>query len=107
MESAGKSPDAIDNYSKQVGRDAADMAKRLAGDAMKVADNAATCGTAYFQDPVEAAGKKFDGVKLPGSQTSDYRVKAINDESVKTVLIAAVVGSLITAFLLTALRDRA
>ncbi len=106
MQSSEKSPDEIANDAKEVGRDAADKAKGVAADAMKVANDAVASGKAYVQDALGGAGKKFGEVRSQVTQTTDCLVKAINDEPVKAVLVTAAVSSLITAFFLTALRDR-
>ena len=98
MDDFNKSPNQIADDAKQVGQDAVTKAKGVGSDAKQVANDAVDSGKAYAQDAVNAVGKKIDNVKSQVSQTTDALTKAINEEPVKAVLIAAVVSPVLTAW---------
>ena len=123
MNDFNKTPNQVANDAQQVGKDAIDTAKggasgsaqagknmadkasSVASDAKKVASDAVDTGRAYAKDAVNAAGKKIDSVKSQFDQSCEYVVQAINNEPVKAVLITAVVSSVLTALLASALRS--
>lgn len=105
MDDFNNSPEQVADDAKQVGEDAVNKARGVAADAKRVANDALDTGRAYAKDAVNAAGKKIDSVKSQVTQTTDYLTKAINDEPVKAVLIAAAVSSVITALLISATRS--
>ena len=93
------------NDAKQAAQDALGKAKDVASDAKQAADDALDTGKAYAQDAVNAAGRKIDSVASQWTQTTDALTKAINDEPVKAVIIAAAVSSVLTALLVAAMRN--
>ena len=110
MQSPEKTPDQIAGQAKRAGEDAAgqvkNAAKSAAIDIQSTTDDAATTGKAYVQEVLKTAGKQFEMVKSQMGQTTDYLAKAINDEPVKAVVVTAILSSVLTALLLSALRDR-
>ncbi|WP_077003422.1 hypothetical protein [Variovorax sp. KK3] len=100
-----KSTDQVADEAKQVGQDAVDKAKGIASDARQVVDDAVDTGRAYAQEAVNEAGKKIRGVKAQANQTADYLTHAIQQDPVKAVLITAVISSLLTALVVSAVRN--
>lgn len=110
MQTSEKTPDDNASQAKRTGEDATgqvkNAAKNAAADIQSTADDAMATGKAHVQDAIKAASKQFDTVKSQVSQTTDYLTKAINDEPVKAVVVTAIVSSVLTALVLSALRDR-
>ena len=105
MDDFNKSPDQVADDAKQLGEDAVSKAKGIALDAKRVAGQAVGTGRAYAKDAVNAAGRKIDEAKSQVGQAADYLTKAINDEPVKAVLIAAGLSAAITALLISAMQN--
>ena len=105
MSEFDKSPDQVANDAKAVGQDAKSKAKDLASDAKSIASDAIDSGRAYAREAVNAAGRKIEGAKSQLSQSCEFVTKAIHDDPVKAVVVTAVLSSLITALLVTALRS--
>ncbi|MBN8750962.1 Uncharacterised protein [Xylophilus ampelinus] len=68
------------------------------------ATEAVDAGKAYAKNAVNSAGKKLNATRSQLSDACDSVVKAINDEPVKAVVATAVVSSLLTTLLVSALR---
>lgn len=95
----------MDNYTSldQQGDDqysSNDSTDRIKG----AANEAVDAGKAYAKNAVNSAGKKLNATRSQLSEACDSVVKAINDEPVKAVVATAVVSSLLTALLVSALR---
>ncbi|MDN4592255.1 hypothetical protein DBA29_27675 [Xenophilus aerolatus] len=69
-----------------------------------VATEADDAGKAYAKNAVNSAGKKLHATRSQLNDACDSVVKAINDEPVKAVVATAVVSSLLTALIMSALR---
>ena len=104
MNDFDKSPDQVADEARQVGQDAVYKAKSIGADAKQVANDAVDAGRAYAKGAVSAVGKKMGDVKSQLTHTTDYVTKAINDEPVKAVVVTALISSLITALLISAMR---
>lgn len=105
MEQDSKSAEQVADDAKVVGQDALNKARAVANDAKTVAGDAYETGKTYARDAVNAAGKKIEGAKSRMTDTCDSVVKAINDEPVKAVVIAAVAGSILGALLVASMRS--
>jgi len=105
MNDFNQSPHQAAEGAEQFGHAASNNAKEIASDLKQVAGEAAATTRAYAKDAVNAAGKKIEDLKGQVGQSTDYIVKAINEDPVKAVLIAAAVSSVVTAVLLSATRS--
>ena len=105
MNDFNQSPHQAAEGAEQFGHAASNNAKEIASDLKQVAGEAAATTRAYAKDAVNAAGKKIQDLKGQAGQSTDYIVKAINEDPVKAVLIAAAVSSVVTAVLLSATRS--
>ena len=74
-----------------------DTAKGLAADAKDIASDAAETTRTYASGAVNAAGKKITDLKHKAADLQDASVRYVGDEPVKSVLIAAAGGALLTA----------
>lgn len=90
---------------KDLGKRASDRVGTVASEAEAAVSDAVETGRAYAKDAVNAAGKKIDGAKSQLAKSCDDLTRAIYDEPVKAVVITAVVSSLLTALLMSALRS--
>ena len=88
----------------QLGRDALDAAQAYAGDAKDLAGDAADTGRAYAKSAVDAAGKKIGQLKDRMDDARQTSAKYVADEPVRSVLIAAAGGALLTALFLAVMR---
>jgi len=82
---------------KATGREAVDTAKGLVEDVKDVASDAADTTRGYASGAVNAAGKKITDLKHKAADLQSASVQYVGDEPVKSVLIAAAGGALLTA----------
>jgi len=82
---------------KATGREAVDTANGVARDAKEIASDAAETTRNYASGAVNAAGKKITDLKHKAADLQDASVRYVGDEPVKSVLIAAAGGALLTA----------
>lgn len=107
---------AYGQEAKQLGRDAVDSASAYASDAKQTARDAVDTGKAYAKDAVDAgksyaqgavnaAGRKINDLKDQVGKATEQGAAYVADQPVRSVLIAAAGGALLTAFFLTLMRN--
>ncbi|RZL48823.1 MAG: hypothetical protein EOP71_03655 [Variovorax sp.] len=69
----------------------------MAADAKDIASDAADSTRTYAANAVNAAGKKITDLKHKAADLQSASVQYVGDEPVKSVLIAAAGGALLTA----------
>lgn len=77
----------------------------LAADTMHLAEDALDAGRAYAQGAVDSTGRRLSEAKSQFTATAERLTRAINEEPVKAVFIAAAVSSILTAVVVIALRS--